>query len=62
MRSVDAGSAAARQANSTLLNQIGSIRATADVINGIAGQTNLSPTSETAISAIARHVVRDPQS
>jgi methyl-accepting chemotaxis protein len=41
MRSVDAGSEAARQANATLLNQIGSIRDTADVINGIAGQTNL---------------------
>jgi len=41
MRSVDAGSHAAKEANATLLNQIGSIRVTADVISGIAEQTNL---------------------
>jgi len=41
MRSVDAGSHAAKEANATLLHQIGSIRVTADVISGIAEQTNL---------------------
>jgi methyl-accepting chemotaxis protein len=41
MRSVGAGSLAAKEANATLLHQIGSIRVTADVISGIAEQTNL---------------------
>jgi len=41
MRGVDAESRAARQANTTLVNQIGSIRDTAEVISGIAEQTNL---------------------
>ena len=53
MRSVDAGSEAARQANSTLLNQIASIRDTADVIDGIAGQTNLLALNATIEAARA---------
>jgi len=53
MRSVDAGSEAARQANSTLLTQIGSIRTTADVINGIATQTNLLALNATIEAARA---------
>lgn len=53
MRSVDAGSEAARQANSTLLNQIGSIRDTADVISGIANQTNLLALNATIEAARA---------
>ena len=53
MRSVDAGSEAARQANATLLHQIGSIRETADVINGIANQTNLLALNATIEAARA---------
>jgi methyl-accepting chemotaxis protein len=53
MRSVDAGSEAARRANATLLNQIGSIRDTADVISGIAGQTNLLALNATIEAARA---------
>ena len=53
MRSVDAGSDAARQANSTLLNHIASIRDTADVIDGIAGKTNLLALNATIEAARA---------
>jgi methyl-accepting chemotaxis protein len=53
MRGVDAGSEAARQANAILLNQIGSIRDTADVINGIAGHTNLLALNATIEAARA---------
>lgn len=53
MRSVDAGSQAAQQANSTLLDQIGSIRETAGVIDGIAGKTNLLALNATLEAARA---------
>lgn len=53
MQNADAGSKAAQEANSALLEQIGSIRATADVIGGIASKTNLLALNATIEAARA---------
>jgi methyl-accepting chemotaxis protein len=53
MQNADAGSKAAQAANSALLEQIGSIRTTADVIGNIANQTNLLALNATIEAARA---------